>query len=92
MVDYPSVQLRAQEELDTIIGRNRLADFGDEENLPYLKAVYKEILRFYPLVPLVTPHVVMEEDSYKGIRIPRGAKVVANAWWVVSFFGLSGGK
>ncbi len=45
MVKYPSAQTKAQEELDRVIGPDRLPDFHDVPNLPYLNALIKEVLR-----------------------------------------------
>ena len=45
MVLYPDVQKNAQREIDTVIGRNRLPEFSDKENMPYVAAVMKEVLR-----------------------------------------------
>ena len=46
MVNSPELQLKAQEEIDRVVGRSRLPDFSDEADLPYLSAVVKEVLRF----------------------------------------------
>ena len=45
MLSYPSVQGKAQEEIDRVIGGNRLPDLGDREALPYITALLKEVLR-----------------------------------------------
>ena len=51
MVLYPEVQKKAQAELDNVIGRSRLPDFSDEEALPYISAVVKEVFRYVVLEP-----------------------------------------
>ncbi len=45
MLTHPDVQRKAQQEVDSVIGSDRLPDFSDQQNLPYLAAVLKEILR-----------------------------------------------
>ena len=52
MVLYPDVQKRAQAEMDSVVGRDRLPTFEDRESLPYLEAVLRELLRWQPIVPL----------------------------------------
>jgi len=71
MVLNPEVQQRAQEELDKVIGRDRLPDFADKESLPYIGAVCKEALRWFPNVPLSVSHAVSADDEYKGMKIPK---------------------
>jgi len=45
LVVDPIVQARAQAELDTVVGRNRLPDFSDRESLPYMKCIISEAIR-----------------------------------------------
>jgi hypothetical protein len=52
MVIYPDVQLRAQAELDSVVGRGRLPEFSDKKDLPYVNAVMSECLRWIPVVPM----------------------------------------
>jgi hypothetical protein len=37
--------MRIQEELDSVVGRDRLPTFDDEQSLPYLVAFIKEVTR-----------------------------------------------
>jgi hypothetical protein len=52
MVIYPDVQLRAQAELDSVVGRGRLPEFSDKKDLPYVNAVTSECLRWLPVLPM----------------------------------------
>ena len=45
MLCFPDAQVKAQEELDRVVGRERLPDFSDESELPYLGALLKEVYR-----------------------------------------------
>jgi len=80
MVLHPESQTKAQAELDKIIGRYRLPDFTDKDNLPYINAIIKEVMRLFPVAPLGVPHVVTIEDEFRGMRIPKGSTVFANIW------------
>jgi hypothetical protein len=51
MALYPSVQTAAKQELDRVIG-DRLPTISDREHTPYLNALIKEVLRWYPSLPL----------------------------------------
>lgn len=52
MTLYPDVQRRAQEQLDSVVGTDKLPNFGDRERLPYIEALVKEVLRWNPVTPL----------------------------------------
>ncbi len=84
MATYPEIQTRAQAELDTIVGPHRLPTIEDEKLLPYVSALVKECLRWKVVTPLGVAHRSMEEDEYKGYRIPKGSVVVSNIWYVLS--------
>jgi cytochrome P450 len=49
---YPDVQKRAQAELDSVLGRDRLPTFDDKLRLPYIDAMFKELMRWRMVVPL----------------------------------------
>ena len=52
MALYPKVQKKAQEEIDSVIGPNRLPNFEDRPFLPYINAVVKESMRWHVPAPL----------------------------------------
>ncbi|KAI9454045.1 cytochrome P450 [Lactarius psammicola] len=80
MVAFPEAQRRAQAELDTVVGRDRLPTFSDAPHLPYIHAMVKETLRWRPVIPLGIPHVAKGEDWYEGMYIPKGTACIANIW------------
>jgi 5-O-(4-coumaroyl)-D-quinate 3'-monooxygenase len=56
LIKNPRVQQKAQEELDRVIGFERVLTESDFSNLPYLQSVAKEGLRLHPPTPLMLPH------------------------------------
>lgn len=54
---YPEVQRKAQEELDRVVGTDRLPRLADRPNLPYIEAIIKEVLRWNPVSPLGTTFI-----------------------------------
>lgn len=52
MARYPETMKKAQAEIDAVVGNARLPDFSDEDSLPYVGALVKEVLRWRPVVPL----------------------------------------
>ena len=51
MVLYPDVQKKAQAEIDRVVGKDRLPDFTDRNDLPYVDALLRELLRWHPPIP-----------------------------------------
>jgi cytochrome P450 len=52
MLVYPNVQLKAQAEIDRVVGRERLPNMDDIASLPYVNAVVTECLRWLPVTPM----------------------------------------
>ncbi|KXG50521.1 Cytochrome P450 [Penicillium griseofulvum] len=80
MALFPEVQRKAQEEIDTVLGTNRLPQFQDRDNLPYINALVKEVLRWHPVVPMSVPHMSSQDDTCEGYFIPKGSSVLTNVW------------
>jgi len=71
---------KAQEELDRVVGSERLPQLSDQEDLPYIAALIKELLRWSCLDPIGIPKRAVEDTVYKGYLIPAGATIVENVW------------
>lgn len=54
MVKYPAVFKRAQDEIDKVVGSERLPTFSDRGDLPYIDAILKETLRWENVVSIST--------------------------------------
>ena len=51
MVLFPEVKKKAQAEVDSIVGSQRLPTFADKEEMPYVFAVMNETLRWHSVAP-----------------------------------------
>lgn len=72
------VQKKLQEELDKIIGSERLITVDDRPQLDYLNAVIAEIHRCCNLLPLNVPHRAIKDVVIQGYKIPAGTTVVCH--------------
>lgn len=52
MAIYPEIQKKAQQELDSVLGGERLPSFDDHDSLPFINAIVKETLRWKPVLPI----------------------------------------
>jgi len=82
---HPEIQRKAQEEIDRVIGHDRLPNAQDRKDLPYVNAIMREVMRLNPVVPLgedqckvllslltcalAFPHRLKEDDVYGGMLL-----------------------
>lgn len=50
MLLNPDIQKKGQEELDRVVGKDCLPTFADKQNLPYIQAIYYEVMRRVVLI------------------------------------------
>ncbi|KDR71505.1 hypothetical protein GALMADRAFT_143768 [Galerina marginata CBS 339.88] len=77
---HSEVLIRAHEELDRVIGRGRWPNAEDEPNLPYVRAVIKEVQRVHAPFWFATPHCTSQDFTYNGMYIPKNTVVVLNCY------------
>ncbi|KAK7682349.1 hypothetical protein QCA50_014554 [Cerrena zonata] len=83
MTLHPSIQVKAQQEIDRVIGTDRLPTLADRQDLSYIEAIVKEVFRWNPVLPIGFPHSVTQDDIYKDYFIPKGSMVLVNAWYLL---------
>ncbi|OBZ76203.1 O-methylsterigmatocystin oxidoreductase [Grifola frondosa] len=79
MVMHPDVQSKAQLEIDQVIGNDRLPRYSDRAQLPYTNAVMTELVRCFPVVPLVT-RLASKDDVHDGYSISKDTLIIINLW------------
>ncbi|XP_016483605.1 cytochrome P450 78A5-like [Nicotiana tabacum] len=81
MVLHQDVQAKAQKEIDTCVGHNKHVRDSDIQNLPYLQAIVKEVLRLHPPGPLLSWARLTIHDTYVDkCFIPAGTTAMVNMW------------
>ncbi|KAJ7780309.1 cytochrome P450 [Mycena maculata] len=80
MILYPETQKKAQEEIDRVVGRDRLPVFRDHGNLPYVRALVKETMRWRGVAPLGVPRRLAQDDYYEGHFLPKDTICIVNVW------------
>jgi len=76
MINQPELLRRAVEELDSVVGKDRLVQESDIPKLNYVKACAKEAFRLHPIAPFIPPHVSMSDSVVGNYFIPKGSHVV----------------
>ncbi|PCH41812.1 cytochrome P450 [Wolfiporia cocos MD-104 SS10] len=83
MMCYPEVQRRAQQEIHSVVGFDRLPCLADRKHLPYINAVYLEALRWNPVTPIGLPHRLSQDAILDNYLLPKGSTVIANIWFIL---------
>lgn len=47
MILFPDVQVKAQAQIDRVVGHDRFPDFSDQPNMPYIAAICKEVHKMF---------------------------------------------
>ncbi|XP_052144216.1 cytochrome P450 CYP73A100-like [Oryza glaberrima] len=84
VVNHPAVQSKVRAEINDVLGDDEPITESSIHKLTYLQAVIKETLRLHSPIPLLVPHMNLEEAKLGGYTIPKGSKVVVNAWWLAN--------
>ncbi|KAF3693288.1 Cytochrome P450 2G1 [Channa argus] len=71
LIKYPQIQEKMQQEIDTVIGRERCANMEDRKSLPFTDAVIHEVQRFLDIVPFSLPHYALKDILFRGYTIPK---------------------
>ena len=80
LIRNPKVMENVQEDVRRVVGCNQKISGIDVDKMVYLKAVIKETLRLHPPIPLLVPREAMNDTKLDGFHIPRGTRVMVNAW------------
>ncbi|KAK1767239.1 O-methylsterigmatocystin oxidoreductase [Phialemonium atrogriseum] len=80
LMQNQDTQRKGQEEVDRVVGKDRLPTWDDIPNLPYMNLILQETYRMNPLSPLGIPHASIADNVYEGMFIPKGTIVYPNVW------------
>ncbi|XP_072030800.1 cytochrome P450 2J4-like [Amphiura filiformis] len=80
LMEYPDIQKKVQEDIDSVVGRNRRPKLTDRDDLPYVDAILLEAFRIRPPVPLSIPHSTSTDTLIKGYNVPKGTMIIMNLW------------
>ncbi|KAF7835991.1 beta-amyrin 24-hydroxylase [Senna tora] len=79
LIRNPKIFSKAREEIDSVVGKNRVVKESDIPNLPYLQAIVKETLRLHPPGPLI-PRETTRSFKIGEYDVPSSSTLVVNVW------------
>ncbi|RKP15077.1 cytochrome P450 [Piptocephalis cylindrospora] len=80
LVTHMDVQKKAQEEVDRIVGRDRMPTHDDLPNLPYLRCILLESMRFRGPAQFSLPRATAEDTVYRGVTIRKGTWIMPSLY------------
>ncbi|KAJ1695759.1 hypothetical protein LUZ63_012457 [Rhynchospora breviuscula] len=80
LVKDHKTMLKLQQEIRMVCHDKENVTEEDLKKMTWLKAVIKETLRLHPPAPLLVPRESSEETQINGYDVPKGTKVLINAW------------
>ncbi|GMY16129.1 isoleucine N-monooxygenase 2-like [Fagus crenata] len=72
MLNLPEQLQKAVDEIDRVVGKERLVEESDIPNLHYVMACAREALRLHPVSPFNLPHISKADITVAGYFIPKG--------------------
>jgi len=78
---YPEAFQKARQDVDRVCntpGNLRMPDLEDMEQLPYICAIIKELLRWRPIFQLTPDHCATTDIEFEGYNFPKGTGFVIN--------------
>ncbi|GMH00406.1 hypothetical protein Nepgr_002245 [Nepenthes gracilis] len=78
VIKHPRVLSKIQQELDSVVGFDRMVSESDLAHLPYLRCVVRETFRMHPAGPFLIPHESLRATTINGYYIPAKTRVFIN--------------
>ncbi|KAM2106091.1 hypothetical protein ACFX1R_016519 [Malus domestica] len=83
LLRHPMMMKKLQNEVRGIVGnRKEIITEDDLVEMHYLKAVIKETLRLYPILPILIPRLLTQYVKINGYDIKANTQVIVNLWGI----------
>ncbi|KAH7512430.1 3,9-dihydroxypterocarpan 6A-monooxygenase [Ziziphus jujuba] len=82
LINRPQVLKKLRDEINSVVGPDRLVKESDVPNLPYLRAVMRETLRLHPSAPLIIRECG-EDCKVNGYLVKAKSRVLVNVYAVM---------
>ncbi|KAL0740006.1 hypothetical protein Bca4012_081519 [Brassica carinata] len=75
MLNHQDILEKAINELDMVVGKDRLVQESDIPQLNYIKACSRESFRLHPVNAFMPPHGAIENTTLAGYFVPKGSQI-----------------
>lgn len=80
LMNNPHKRNKLQQEIRTVVGKDKHITEEHLQRMGYLKLVIKESLRLHSPIPLLAPRETIEDTELLGYHVPARTRVLINAW------------
>ncbi len=82
LISNPKDLNNVKQEIDKVVGRDRLPTMDDQAYLPYTQAVINECMRLSAPLPMGVMHASSDDTTLCGYTIPKGTLLLSNIWGI----------
>ena len=80
IVAHPDVQKKIHEEIDLMIGKDRIPCEKDRTRMAYTEAVLLESMRCHCAGPILLPRATTQDITFQNYFIPKDTFILVNMW------------
>ncbi|XP_072039164.1 cytochrome P450 1A1-like [Amphiura filiformis] len=80
LILHQDIQKQIQDEIDEIVGRERVPNLSDRGHLPFTEAFILEVLRHSSVLPFTIPHSTTRDTNLCDFFIPKDTVVFVNLY------------
>nr|XP_023926620.1 geraniol 8-hydroxylase-like [Quercus suber] len=80
LLHNPEKMVKAQDELEEVLGNNGKVQESDISKFHYLQAIVKETFRLHPPAPFLVPRKAVTDVEICGFIVPKNAQILINVW------------
>ena len=77
---YPELQKEISDEIDRVLGSEKLPTESDRAKLPYVEAFINETLRYHCAGPILIPRSTTKDVIFRDYHLPANTFVMVNMW------------
>ncbi|CAA7019697.1 unnamed protein product [Microthlaspi erraticum] len=80
LLNHPEILQKAINELDMVVGKDKLVQESDIPQLNYIKACSRESFRLHPANVFMPPHGAREDTTLAGYFVPKGSQIIVSRY------------
>ncbi|KAJ7571438.1 hypothetical protein O6H91_01G163300 [Diphasiastrum complanatum] len=81
LMQHPEIMHKVRNEIDGVVGYERVVEESDLDQFQYLRAVLKEVFRLHPVGAFLIPHVAIDDAEIAGrYHIPKNTRILINTY------------